>query len=324
MMTRVFVTLSLVATLGASALAQQGGPRDSPLTTARDLYASARYDEALAVLNGIRPSSEDAVTERRWIEQYRSLCLLALNRGTEAEVAIAAVVTADPLFQPTESDASPRVRGAFSDVRQRLLPDIVRTRYNVAKASYDRRDFALAERQFRQLVTLLEDPQMGGRLSDLRILATGFLDLSTAALAPPPPPPVASAPAAPAPEPRREEPPAPPQAPAPAPVRPTASALAAKQVYSAEDPGVTAPVIIRQEVPRVQTAIVNQVRPLGLLEVTIDEQGRVVGLTLRSSVHPLYDGLLMAAAREWRYQPATLNGVPVRFKKVIKISVDKR
>jgi pyruvate/2-oxoglutarate dehydrogenase complex dihydrolipoamide acyltransferase (E2) component len=323
MMTRVFVTLSLVATFGASVLAQQGGPRDSPLATARDLYASARYDEALAVLNGIRPTSNDVVTERKWIEQYRSLCLLALGRGSEAEVAIAAVVTADPLFQPTESDASPRVRTAFSDVRQRLLPEIVRTRYNVAKASYDRRDFALAERQFRELVALLEDPQMGGRLGDLRILATGFLDLSTAALAPPPPPP----PPAPAPpvEPKREEAPAP-VAPAPVSQQPAAPATrpAAKQVYTAEDAGVTVPVIVRQDVPRVQPHILAQARPIGMLEVVIDELGRVTGLTMRSPVHPLYDPLLMAAAREWKYQPATLNGRAVKFRKMIKISVEKR
>src|SRR5262245_56316869 len=128
MLTRIFATLSLVTALSAPVFAQQGGPRENPLAAARDLYASARYDEALAVLNGMR--LDDAAAERKSIEQYRSLCLLALGRGTEAEAAIAAVVKADPLFQPTESDASPRVRAAFSEVRQRLLPDIAGTRYN--------------------------------------------------------------------------------------------------------------------------------------------------------------------------------------------------
>ena len=118
MLTRIFATLSLVAALSAPVFAQQSG-RDNPLSAARDLYASARYDEALAVLNGMR--LDDAATERKSVEQYRSLCLLALGRGSEAEAAIAAVVKADPLFQPSESDASPRVRSAFSEVRQRLL-----------------------------------------------------------------------------------------------------------------------------------------------------------------------------------------------------------
>jgi hypothetical protein len=108
-----------------------------------------------------------------------------------------------------------------------------------------------------------------------------------------------------------------------APVRPVVTA-AAKDVYSAEDKGVTAPLVIRQDVPRVQAQILSQTRPLGLLEVLIDEQGRVIALYLRSSVHPLYDPLLMAAARDWKYQPALAGGVPVKFRKLIKITVDKR
>jgi tetratricopeptide (TPR) repeat protein len=157
---------------------------NSPLTAARDLYASARYDEALAVLNGIQPG-EGPLPDRKSIEQYRSLCLLALGRGTEAESAIAAVVTVDPLFQPSEADASPRVRAAFSDVRQRLLPEIASSRYASAKASFDRKEFVAAEQQFKALLALIDDPQMGGRLKDLRVLVAGFLDLSTAAGAPP-------------------------------------------------------------------------------------------------------------------------------------------
>ena len=43
--------LLIAAGLAAPAVAQQ-----SPLTTARDLYASARYDEALIVLNSLRPN----------------------------------------------------------------------------------------------------------------------------------------------------------------------------------------------------------------------------------------------------------------------------
>ena len=311
MLTRIFATLSLVAAFAVPVIAQQ---RDAqgPLSAARDLYASARYDEALAVLNGMRPSPDEAAPDRKSIEQYRSLCLLALGRGPEAEAAIAAVVTVDPLFQPNESDASPRVRSAFSDVRQRLLPDIASARYATAKAAFDRREFATAERQFRDLVTLLTDPQMGGRLGDLRILATGFLDLSSAAAAPAPAP----APPAPAPAPRKEAAAAPPPPSAPAtPMVP--------RIYSPADTEVTPPVTVKQEVPKVQIAIMNQARERGVLEVVIDEQGRVVNLTLRTSLHPLYDPLLLAAARDWRYQPARLNGVPVKYRKAIQIVLSK-
>jgi TonB family protein len=303
---RILVTASMVVALAASAHAQLRDGRENPLTAARDLYASARYDEALAVLSGL--PSDVVATDRKSIEQYRSLCLLALGRSTEAESAIAAVITADPLFMPGEADASPRVRTAFSEVRQRLLPQIASTRYAAAKAAYDRKEYSSAESQFRNLLALLDDPQMNGRLADLRTLANGFLDLATAAAAPPP-------------EPKKPDAPAPTPAAAPA---PTAPAPREPRVWTAEDTGVVAPVPIRQDVPRVPSTISAQARERAILDVVIDEQGRVINLSLRLSIHPMYDPQLLSAAREWRYKPATVDGVPVKFRKLIQITLDKR
>jgi TonB family protein len=76
-------------------------------------------------------------------------------------------------------------------------------------------------------------------------------------------------------------------------------------------------------VPRVPVQIASQTRERGLLEVTIDEQGRVIQAKLRLSLHPIYDSQLLASARDWRYQPATLNGRPVKFRKIIQITVTK-
>jgi hypothetical protein len=169
-------------------LATPAAAQDGPLAAARDLYSAARYDEALAVLNGLRPQESANSGNLRSIEQYRSLCLLALGRTAEAEVAIAAVVMADPLYLPSETETSPRVRSAFSDVRQRQLPEIARSRYAAAKATFDRKEFVTAEQQFRELLRLIDDPDMGGRLGDMRVLVSGFVDLSSAAAAPPPEP----------------------------------------------------------------------------------------------------------------------------------------
>ena len=278
----------------------------SSLTAARELYASARYDEALVVLNALKPRDGSASADLKTIEQYRSLCLLALGRADEAESAIAAVVNADPFFAPTESEASPRVRSAFSDVRLKLLPGIAANRYDAAKQAFDRKESVNAERMFRELVKLLEDPQMNGRLPDMRILATGFLQLAIAAAAPPPEPkpepkptPTTSAPAAP-------------------------PAVAEPRVYGSDDAGVVAPVIIRQEVPNVPAAIAGMTRERGLLDVTIDEQGRVVAMALRMPIHPMYDKLLMNSVRDWKYRPATVNGVPVRFRKIVQITLPRR
>jgi TonB family protein len=294
----VVIVLAALVCLATPAAAQDG-----PLAAARDLYSAARYDEALAVLNGLRPQESANSANLRSIEQYRSLCLLALGRTSEAEVAIAAVVMADPMYLPNETEASPRVRSAFSEVRQRQLPEIARSRYATAKATFDRKEFVTAEQQFRELLRLIDDPDMGGRLGDMRVLVSGFVDLSTAAAAPPPEPEKPKEPVSP--------PPAPPAVP---------SEL---KVYTSDDDGVSPATPIRQEVPRVPTQIANQARERGILDITIDEQGRVINATLRVSLHPIYDSQLLAATRDWRYQPATVNGRPVKFRKIIQITVSK-
>jgi tetratricopeptide (TPR) repeat protein len=306
----VNIKRQLAAVVIAAALTPwAASAQESQLATARDLYASARYDEALALLNGIRPAEPTVGTDTKSIEQYRSLCLLALGRGEEAEAAIAAVIAVDPFYHPSETEASPRVRAAFAEVRHRHLPDIARARYTEAKQAFDRKEFQAAERQFRDLLRLIDDPDVGGKIGDMRVLVTGFHDLSVAAAAPPAAPAPVATPAAPV----REEPPPPP----PIPTRP------ANFVYSAENPGVALPITIRQDVPRVPSMITNQTRDKGIMEVVIDEQGRVIGIDMRSPLHPQYDALLLSAAREWRYRPATLDGRPVRFRKVIQIAVDK-
>ena len=268
------------------------------IATARELYAAARYDEALAVLDELTISATTVPAERKAIEQYRSLCLLALGRGEEAEAAIANVVRVDPFYQPGESEASPRVRTTFADVRQRLLPDLATARYAEAKGLYDRKAFAEAEVRFRELVLLLDDPQMQGRLGDMRTLASGFVELSAAAAAPPPEP-----------------------EPAPVEPEPAPGVPAEPRIYTGEDDGVVPPEIIRQDVPQVPNAIMGMTRERGVIDIVIDEQGRVISMAMRARIHPVYDTALMNAARDWKYKPATLDGQPVQYRKLLQIAV---
>lgn len=295
----------MIVPLLAASLAQplfaQTASKD-PIGAARDLYASARYDEALAVLNDLRPAeSTSSVNDRKSIEQYRSLCLLALGRGPEAENAIAAVIVADPNYLPSESEASPRVRAAFSDVRKRLLPDLATARYAEAKAMFDRKDFKAAADKFRSVIALLDDPDMGGRLSDLRTLSKGFVDLSAADAAP-----------AEAPKPQPAAPP-PPVVPQPDP----------RRIYTIEDRDVTAPVALRQDVPHPTPVLMRLAQDRGIIELVIDEQGRVTSMAIRQSMHPQYDAMVLAAARDWKYQPATVQGKPVKYRKLIQINLTR-
>ncbi len=304
----------LVMGMALPAAAQfDGSAPQGPLNAAKDLYASARYDEALSVLNGLRIGE---AVDRKSVEQYRSLCLIALGRASEAETAIAAVVTADPTYRPGESDTAPRVRATFADVRKRLLPEIATARYQTAKAAYDRKEWAVSEQQFRTVLDLLDDPDMGGKLGDLRVLTAGFLELSARAAAPPPPP-VEPKPTSPAPA-------------AASPVATGPSAAPAAQsgpipgkIYTTEDEAVRPPVVVRQEIPSVPQNMMSMVKPRGLVEVVIDEQGRVVGMSMRQSLHPAYDALILTAARDWKYQPARYDGQPVRFRRLISVAVKR-
>ena len=69
------LTVALVAGVATPTAAQEG-----PLGVARDLYASARYDEALAMLNGVRQQESANPVNLRYIEQYP----LALPAGAWA------------------------------------------------------------------------------------------------------------------------------------------------------------------------------------------------------------------------------------------------
>jgi TonB family protein len=273
------------------------------INAARDLYAAAAYEDALSVLERLRAQAQ-AGPDSRLIDQYRAFCLLALNRSADAQQAIEAVVAAQPLYQPSEDEVSPRVRNAFTDVRRRVLPVIVQRNYAIAKAAYDRKDYVEAANGFKQVLTVLADPDVVNAaamppLADIRTLATGFHELAAAAAAPPPPPP--------APEP---PPPAPVAAAPPSPPR----------IYSAEDGDVVPPSVIRQNLPAFPLQSL-QMAQIGIIEVVINEVGRVEQASLREPVHPAYDRLALGAARTWQYTPATLNGVPVKYKKIVQITV---
>ena len=274
------------------------------LSAARELYASAAYEDALAVLSrlnaaGLRPD------DGRTADQYRALCLLALGKTAEASQAIEAVVAGQPLYRPSEGDVSPRVRGAFSDVRRRVLPGLVQQRYAQYKAAFDRKDYQTASAGFNELLALYADPDLAnaaGRppLSDLRVLIGGFYELSLQATAPPP-------------------------APDPAPVRASvvpAPALQAPEplkFYSSADGDVVPPVTLRQQLPPYP----GQVRQpmVGALEVVIDESGNVVQAAMRGAVTPTYDRQVVQATQNWRYKPATVNGVPVKFRKMVQVVI---
>ena len=150
----------------------------------RDLYASAAYEEALTALGRMKAEAPASELE---IDRYRVLCLMALGRGTEADSVMESMIAADPLYQPSAADASPRVRSAFTAVRQRVLPGVARSLYLEAKAAYDRKAYPEAIKALEKTMLVIDaiEAPAKNELADLRVLASGFLDLSRVASAPP-------------------------------------------------------------------------------------------------------------------------------------------
>jgi len=297
---------SLVAAmlLATSAVQAQNA---NDLSAARDLYASAAYDEALTMLDRLR-ASNPSPSDGKTIDQYRAFCLLALGRSADAQQAIEAVVAAEPSYQPGQSEVPPRVRAMFSEARKRMLPSLIQQRYAVAKAAFDRREWPTAASGFSQVLVMLADSDVGlaankPPLSDIRTLAVGFEELAAKAAAPPPAP--APTPAAP-----------PPVAVVAAPTSVPAPVV---RVYTADDPNVVPPVAIAQALPSFRG--LSPIQRVGRIEVIIDETGAVESAFMSASITQTYDKLAVAAARTWRYQPATLNGAPVKFRKVVQITV---
>jgi hypothetical protein len=301
------VVIGLMCICGAITVAAE-----DPLAAARDLYASAAYEEALAALTRLHDDAT-ASAEAEQVEQYRAFCLFALGRTREAVGVSEGLIAKNPTLQLDSAEASPRIISMFADVRKRLLPGLIRERYRTARAALDAKDAAAAETQFGEVRRMIDEAEkvnaIDETLADMRVLVDGFLELARTSRAPvvPRPAPQPSTPAA-TDVPSKSQPPPPPA------------------IFDSTTPGVTPPVAIHQDVPNYPRSLVTIVKTdvtKGTLEVLIDENGNVVRSVMRDSVNAIYDSLVVRASKAWKYRPALKGETPVKYVKLIAINVQK-
>lgn len=296
--------------------AQSGlGAQDS-LNAAKDLYASAAYEDALSTLTRLTDTSA-APDIARQVDEYRAFCLYALGRTTEAESVAESIIRKEPLMKLDAADASPRLELMFSNVRKRLLPALIRDRFRSARSALDQKHLSAAEPQLVEARLMIGEAEKLGvkdeGLADLTVLVDGFLQLvrSTAEQRPPAPQPAAAVPDAAGLAPRQRV----------EPVRATApSAVNSPRVYTVEDVGVKPPVVLNQRVPSMTPEMVRVVKAMNssaILDVFIDEKGDVMDAIVRTSLNSGFDSLMAGAARRWKYQPAMKDGVAVRYTKTV-------
>jgi TonB family protein len=257
-----------------------------PLQAVKDLYASAAYEDALSAVGTLDPAARTVDSE-----QYRIFCLVALGRLDEADRAAEVLLTARPEYRPDPAQASPRIQSLFADVRRRVGPTLVKRTYQQAKAAMERKDRDAAISGFEAMLRIADDPDVrtNASVAELKELGTGFLELSRA------------------------------MAPKPAPVE------AAPAAAAASSPGVnviTPPIVIQQKLPAWVPDYTSRATEFrGAIRVQISTEGKVVAADIVKSIHPAYDQLLLRAARNWLYTPATKNGAPIAMEKTVEVSV---
>jgi hypothetical protein len=103
-----------------------------------------------------------------------------------------------------------------------------------------------------------------------------------------------------------------------APVQPPPAPKPPK-IYTSNDAEVTGPAVIKQDLPPFPGQVV--IPRQGMIEIVIDETGAVEYAMMRIGVSAAYDQLALSSAKTWRYRPATLNGVPVKFRKAVQVTI---
>lgn len=275
------------------------------LAEARGLYESAQYEQALDALDSLDPTQVANLTDRQTVRRYKALCLIALERTTDAERTVEDMVREEPRAA-FGSDVPPRMHELVLAARKKLAPVLAREGYERGRDLYQHGQYVDARRELTAAIAVLDDPSLGfagdPSVKDLRMLADGFLKLSTAAA-----PGTLSAARAPA-------------SAAQAPAAPllTASTAAAGAV----DGTFVSARALAQPVPAFNMAAMQTTMTPreGEIEVDVGVDGRVTAARMTVPITPVFDMLLMQTARrDWRYQPAASEGIAVPSKVRVKV-----
>jgi hypothetical protein len=81
-------------------------------------------------------------------------------------------------------------------------------------------------------------------------------------------------------------------------------------VYSRADPGVQPPAFLRPQMPKDPPPGVDT----GYFDIVVNESGDVQQVQLVSPTRKFQERMLVAAAKAWKFRPATLNGQPVKYR----------
>lgn len=288
----MLLTLVLVSTMSLTAAADPSTD-GAAIDMARDLYAAAAYREALEALakaEGSRPTAA--------VYEYQALCLLALGRKDEAVTALSKLVEHDPTFRVDLDELAPSVREVFESVRRETLPKAARRRFASAREAFEQGDYRTAAEGFVEVGRVLDEMsamKLGTEdADDLRILVAGFKDLAQSRLRL-----AVTHPA------------------------PIAKLAGAPVIGSRARRAVVPAVAIERSVPPWPSTLPRPLLMATTITVAIDATGAVTAVELSDAINPTYNAMLKTAVHAWRYQPATLDGVPTESTQVIRLDLPR-
>src|ERR671931_2098863 len=188
---------AIVVVVGVVAAAAVARADQDPLNLAKEMYASAAYEEALSTLSRLTDGRASTPGVARQADQYRAFCLYALGRVSEAESVAESLIRRELLLHLDAAEASPRIEAMFVTVQKRILPGLIREQYRESRGLVEQKQFKAAETRLAGVHQLLVEAQRLGAwddgLADLNVLVDGFLTLARSQAEPPAPAPAAPA-----------------------------------------------------------------------------------------------------------------------------------
>jgi protein TonB len=107
---------------------------------------------------------------------------------------------------------------------------------------------------------------------------------------------------------------------------PASAVLAAENPFSPEECAASCqmdeldatPAPVQQGKPKVPSEL-EGVKASVVVAFIIDERGRVIGERIVQSTNSSFDTIAMNCVRDWKFQPATRSGSPVKVRVVVPI-----
>jgi periplasmic protein TonB len=120
---------------------------------------------------------------------------------------------------------------------------------------------------------------------------------------------------------------APPPPPPDAKVTSTNANIAASDapIYAKGEPGITMPIVITEVRPNyTREAMQAKIEGTVSLSCVVETDGTVRDVTVLKSLDPALDGQAVLAAKQWRFQPGTKSGTPVRVRVPVEMTFTLR